>query len=538
MNNWQYHDRKMQELKKLYTKISKQTQNRLQGIFSSFNFTADNFYNIVDAKTKSRINTYIEEWKEKGLLKGYFGVLANNIYKRSRVKNSEILELLIYGAYIEEQSKLDKYEKQVMYEDANYYYQQGQVEVNNTLPKNKRKIVSVIPDAIFLALLDMANAKGYMWNQYIEAIIKYNADQIYRQAIIDIQQQKDLDITNDIYQNIIKRQSNSRLNVNGDKISGDIDLTLIGINNKAKLEGIYSFDDKAKVRFCGINDEKQTDMCKSLDGQEFYIHDWNEFYRYSKTNDSIVKYRCYGLVLGLNLPPINDGFHWCRSYIIYLPIIIENTVFNERDNIIIDEIKILENKELNKINRTALLKNIKNAQKVKKDFPILDNTNIKYKIIDEKDNTAMFVQPTQNGKYILGINKNIFNKDIKNFYNNGTKKHDNPKGTTYKDIYTHEIGHIINFEIIKKVNKGNLKAMQFDYDNNITSNNIIEKAFNNLEIYDTIKKEKMIKNISNYALTDSSETIGEAFMDYYSNNKNARTLSKEIVRVMKGMIKN
>lgn len=51
-------------------------------------------------------------------------MLAKNIYGRTRVKNSEILELLIYGAYIEEQSKLDKYEKRIMYDDLSYYYQE------------------------------------------------------------------------------------------------------------------------------------------------------------------------------------------------------------------------------------------------------------------------------------------------------------------------------------------------------------------------------------------------------------------------------
>lgn len=81
-------------------------------------------YNIADNKTKNTVNTYIEEWKDKKLLNGYFGMLANNIYKRTRVKNSEILELLIYSAYIEEQSKLDKYEQQIMHNDMNYYYQQ------------------------------------------------------------------------------------------------------------------------------------------------------------------------------------------------------------------------------------------------------------------------------------------------------------------------------------------------------------------------------------------------------------------------------
>ena len=124
MNIWNYHDTKMQELKQLYNKISKQTQNRLQEIFDTFNFTSENIYNIADNKTKKRINTYIEQWKEQKLLIGYFGVLANNIYRRTRVKNSEILELLIYSAYIEEQNKLEDQETQIMYEDANYYYEE------------------------------------------------------------------------------------------------------------------------------------------------------------------------------------------------------------------------------------------------------------------------------------------------------------------------------------------------------------------------------------------------------------------------------
>lgn len=123
---WKIHDTYMKQLKQLYLKTSRQTQLRLQEIFDTFNFTSDNIYDIADNKTKRRINTYIEGWKEQGLLKNnnYFSTLANNIYKRTRVKNSEILELLIYSAYIEEQSKLEEQEKQIMYEDANYYYQE------------------------------------------------------------------------------------------------------------------------------------------------------------------------------------------------------------------------------------------------------------------------------------------------------------------------------------------------------------------------------------------------------------------------------
>lgn len=136
---WNEHDKYMRQLKQLYNKTSKQTQLRLQEIFDTFKFTSDNIYDIADNKTKRKIDIYIESWRDKKMLIGYFGMLANNIYRRTRVKNSEILELLIYSAYIEEQSKIEEKEKQIMYEDANYYYRertkrsrQKEKAVNNT----------------------------------------------------------------------------------------------------------------------------------------------------------------------------------------------------------------------------------------------------------------------------------------------------------------------------------------------------------------------------------------------------------------------
>lgn len=317
MEIWKYHDQQMQKMKIIYQRISRQTQNKLQEIFDTFNFTSENIYNIADNKTKRRINTYIEQWKEQGLLKNnsYFTVLANNIYKRTRVNNSEILELLIYSAYIEEQNKLEEQEKQIMYEDANYYYKQGQQEVN------KKKKPSMIPMALFLALLDQPNYSGFNWKQYIEATIRYNTQQIYKQVILNMQQQKDLEIDSSEFQTIINRQNNQKLNINSDKISGAMDLQMIGLNNLSKVEGVKLVtEDNSKVRFIAVEDDKTTLMCDSLNNQEFYINKENVFDRYYGENQKelrLQRIRCNGLVLGLNLPPIQHHFHYCRSTIVY-----------------------------------------------------------------------------------------------------------------------------------------------------------------------------------------------------------------------------
>lgn len=413
MDNWQYHDSKMKELKRLYLKTSKQTQNRLQEIFDRIDFTFDNLYNIADKEHKSRINTYIEEWKDKGLLTGYFGMLAKNIYNRTRVKNSEILELLIYGAYIEEQNKIKEQELSILYDDVNYYYQEGQQEVNNTLPKKERKPFSVLKWALFLSLLDQPNAKGYVFEQYIQTTIQFNAQQIYRQMTIDLQQQKQPNITNDIYQNLIKRQNNSKLNINGDKISGDIDVQLIGVNNLAKVEGIKEVDNNAQVRFIAVIDGKETDMCHSLDGQVFYVNKENIFNRYygeTQKDLKIERIKCFGLVIGLNLPPISHHFHWCRSTITYQVENVEKTRYN------LDIPKI--NKEVKQI-----LKGAKLNSKVKKLFnKYLIDTNVE---LDSKLNAPM--------RYSIDKDKIFINPEHQDF-----------KYYDLSESLTHEIIHMID----------------------------------------------------------------------------------------------
>lgn len=220
-----------------------------------------------------------------------------------------------------------------MYEDANYYYEQGQQEVT------KKKKPSILEMALFLALLDQPNYSGFNWKQYIEATIQYNTQQIYKQVILNIQQQKDLEIDSSEFQPILNRQNNQKLNINNDKISGAADLQMIGLNNLAKVEGIKEVaEDNSKVRFIAVEDDKTTLMCDSLNNQEFYINKENVFNRYygeTQKELTVQRIRCNGLVLGLNLPPIQHHFHYCRSTIMYLPPVEkqEKTEYNNVDYI-------------------------------------------------------------------------------------------------------------------------------------------------------------------------------------------------------------
>ena len=87
-----------------------------------------------------------------------------------------------------------------------------------------------------------------------------------------------------------------------------------------------------------------------------------------------------------------------------------------------------------------------------KDFSILKDKDIKYKVVKSNDNSAMAVRPNKKG-YVLEINENTFNSNIKLFYEEGTKQNINVKGTTYKDISIHKTVYMVAFEIIMKINE-------------------------------------------------------------------------------------
>lgn len=321
----------------------------------------------------------------------------------------------------------------------------GQKEVD------KKKKPSIIPMALFLALLDQPNYSGFELKQYIDIIIKYNTEQLYKQVIYNIMQQKELEIDSSEFQNIIKRQNNQKLNINGDKISGAMDLQMIGLNNLAKVEGIKSVaEDNAKVRFIGISDERQTLMCKSLDNQEFYIHDWNEFKRYSKTNDSIVKCRCFGLVIGLNCPPIDDGFHFCRSYIMYLTPV--------------------EKQEKTEYN---------NAEYVRK------NKKTDNRVLDEKLKRVKEKFPKYIQEFIDNTPIQVIGKGKNNHYLNGKLYLLND--VTEEEII-HEIGHIIE----EKLDIANDAKYQSILKNSIGGIYVFNNSIGSIEGYDADKYEFLL----------------------------------------------
>lgn len=138
-----------------------------------------------------------------------------------------------------------------------------------------------------------------------------NTNQIYRQVLINLQQQKELKMDSDEFKILFNRQDKQKLNINGDKVSGVADMELINLNNLAKIKGIEREDKNAKVRFISDLCDNVTAMCQHLNGKEFYINKDNIFDRYwgeTAKEVTIMRVRAKGLVPRSEFTTYNASF--------------------------------------------------------------------------------------------------------------------------------------------------------------------------------------------------------------------------------------
>lgn len=313
-NRWAEVDKQLSAFLKKYQKLNKKTQDKLQQVFDGITFTREDINKYITDKEKEKFKRTIEEYDDKGLLDGYFGYQCKLLLRRSRIKYSEMLEILIVGCYMEEKKSLDELENNLFKEISQHIYETGYREA-----KSKDKKHHILPEVLLATAISLPNSRGYVWKEYTEGNAEYNGGQIKRQVIINMQQGKVLDIEEPEFQKIITSQNKRYLNKKKDqnqvdKYSGMLDEEVAYLTNVILLES-YKRAGIEKVKFVAVYDEKTTDMCKSLDNQIFAINDWNTFDRYSGADDKNVIYKVHGLKVGDNLPPINNNFHWCRSTI-------------------------------------------------------------------------------------------------------------------------------------------------------------------------------------------------------------------------------
>ena len=210
---WKYTEECLNKHLSEYKKLNAKTQDKIQDIFNNVKFTFNDLNKPITKAQKNKFLRVIEEWKDKKILIGYLEYKVKTLISQNIITNGELLDILIYGALCEERIELEKKENDLFINIGNNLYNQAIEEIKITKPKYKH--LSITWEYIY-SLLIIPNTKGYQWKAYIEAMALSNSQEITRQAIIFLQQNKDLDINDDIFQNILRKQQNKYLSINDD----------------------------------------------------------------------------------------------------------------------------------------------------------------------------------------------------------------------------------------------------------------------------------------------------------------------------------
>ena len=302
-----------------YKKLNRRTRRKIQEIFDSINFTVEELTDYANSKNVNVFKDKIEEFLEDNEVEGYVAYTLKKLLNRKKIRNNEIVENSILMVYQEEATKLDEMETSLFEKVSIEIYKDAQQEAIDVLEKSDDSKLYPLPDLFLLTYLALPTYRGYKWVDYRLADLQYNARQLYTQLVMAMQQSRPLDVNADEFKSLFNKQNNRYLNKKkdtrqADQYSGALDNEVCFLVNQVALNGMIK-QGCTRVQFVAVVDNKTTAMCETLNGQIFNINDWNTFSRYSASDGKNIVYKVKGLQLGVNLPPIDNHFHYCRSTI-------------------------------------------------------------------------------------------------------------------------------------------------------------------------------------------------------------------------------
>ena len=302
---WKMTDKILENNLKHFKSIGIDTIDDIVEMMESLDITYSDLNKPISKADKRKLDKNIKEWKKSKLFNGYFAYLVTS---KTKYTYADLIEILLYWIYIIQEKQFDELSKLIFIEVADDVYRQALDEI----PIKPKKEFSLTWEFIWSFLWIPTYNKR--WEEYLKLLTMTNQQEMYKLIIGNLQQDRHIKEAN--LKELTRKQVNRIISINDGKFSGVLSDTSRLLGNKVYTEP-FKEEKGLQVRFIAEIDKRTTKMCEGLNNQLFYVNDWNRFYRYSDIDKRDVLYNVYGLEIGVNLPPINNHFHWCRSTITY-----------------------------------------------------------------------------------------------------------------------------------------------------------------------------------------------------------------------------
>lgn len=303
---WDYVDLELLKYNKEYDKENENVLDEFQNIFNN-DVDLDEDASRSDLKRLQRAITNNYEY-----MSSYGQYEARKCLKRRRIKYRDWFWFYFFVIYSMQAYELALMENIIFKEVVDKTYK---TEIKALSKVLKPKDMNI--DKLTNKIVNDYNSKGYVWSEYKDTLVLYNTNELYNRFALQKRSNKPLNVNNREFKKLFDKQKHRLISIRNGKTSGALDNMLIYLANQTKIE-TYIFNGVEKCKFIAIHDKATTKMCESLDGQVFNVHDWNRFRRYNGTTQTYQTYNVYGMIPGVNLPPIDNNFHYCRSTITYL----------------------------------------------------------------------------------------------------------------------------------------------------------------------------------------------------------------------------
>lgn len=269
---WSYVDEQLKKYLKEHKKNDKELEFRIQNVFN-MGFEFSTLYQYANNSILKQFKTRLRLFKENYTKNDYVSYMVNKYQNRTRIKNNEILRMMLMMEYAEVYQKNYNNQLAMFDEIAQGITKSTNAEVEPMLKGRKRKLRRhpfVYEHIFLLHFLAMPNNLGVTWDEHIASIVDYNSDQCYKQAVIDLREDK-LQVHTDLIEKQTKREINYKP-TSKNVFSGQIDNEIAFIVNEMRRQ-VYEYYGITKVRIKGILDDKTCEICEQYIGKIYDIKD-------------------------------------------------------------------------------------------------------------------------------------------------------------------------------------------------------------------------------------------------------------------------
>ena len=268
---WSYVDEQLKKYLKQHKTNDRELEYRIQNVFN-MGFEFSTLYQYANNDVLRQFKTRIRIFKENYTKNDYVAYMVNKYENRTRIKNNEILRIMLLMEYAEVYQK--NYENQLALFDeiGQAIVRVTNAEVEPIIKKRRfRRIKPFVYEHIFLLhILAMPNNLGVTWEEHNASIIDYNSNQCYKQAVIDLREDK-LKVDTKLIKNQTKREINYKP-TSKNIFSGQIDNEIALIINEMKRQ-VFEYYGITKVRIKGILDDKTCEICEKYIGKIYNLED-------------------------------------------------------------------------------------------------------------------------------------------------------------------------------------------------------------------------------------------------------------------------